>query len=168
MNLVLGAKPLRPVALLLIAMLAVVGSAGCGDDESSGADAEITVETSSITKPQFIKRADAICDRVSDTLLISLITYIRQNRSDGEPEEEVAADAVRETTLPKFEKEIKEIQALGAPAGDEAQIEEYLGAVQEAIESLEAKRRVSIAVDIDGAFRRSEALARAYGLQACV
>lgn len=161
----------RPLGLLAITAVGIAFFAGCGSDSDgdSGAGSEgTTIETSSLTKAQFIKRADQICDQVSEDLLGPIYSYMKRHASKSKSEEELTAEAVRKVVVPQVEAEIEEIRALGAPAGDEEQIEEFLIADQRSVDSLKARRQLSLVPDVDNAFKQSKTLARAYGLKSCV
>ena len=69
--------------------------------------------------------------------------------------------------MPALEAEVRAIRALGAPAGDEAQVEAIVAATEEGIEQMRADPVAVIDRGPPAAFRRAGRLARAYGSQEC-
>lgn len=160
------------IAALTLAALAGCGGSSSGDDTASGSNVDTTggletIETSSMTKPQFIKAADEICRTRSENFLPAIIGYIQQHSDSAQSEGEVTAEGVRKVLLPNFQLQIDEIRELGAPAGDEEEIVALLSAMQKAVESLDKRNEVSLATDIDREFQPAGELALDYGLQVC-
>jgi hypothetical protein len=116
-----------------------------------------------IAKVEFLAEADRICgstnarvEAAADGLLAT---------ADRPPPAEVRR-IVRRVVVPALEVEVRAIRALGAPAGDGAEVEAILAATEEGIAQIEAD---PVAV-LDGpppALRRAGRLARAYGSQEC-
>lgn len=154
---------------LLVAISVVVVGAGCGsDDSATGTTSSDTIKTSTLTKAQFVKRADKICDQQSVKISIALGAYLNKNvPRSGQNEEAIVADAVREILTPNVRSQIKEIRALGGPAGDEEQVEAILTAMQESVDSLDGRQRFSLEEDLGPAFQQEGKLARDYGLASC-
>jgi hypothetical protein len=69
--------------------------------------------------------------------------------------------------VPKFQGQIDQIKELGAPAGDEAQVEAILIAMQKAIYGLERRDEIDLATGIDREFKHAGELALDYGIQEC-
>jgi len=163
------------LVLLLVAALACLALGGCGgggeasggDSTASGGQAE-TIETSSLDKAEFIKQADEICAEEAELFLKSITDYmVNHPPQSGESEQEVAADGVRQTLLPKFQNQIDRVRELGAPAGEEKEVEAILAAMQHAVDSLAKRKEVALATDIDQEFRPAGRLAIRYGLEHC-
>jgi hypothetical protein len=156
-------------ATLSLIILAVVAISACGDDDN-GADSAATagtVETSSLTKAQLVKQADEICAKGNEDLLERLDAYMVKNDSGSKSGGELAAEGVQEVVLPEVEAQIEEIESLGAPSGDEKQIEAFLAAQRRGVESLESRRSISLTSDLEPPFREAGNLARDYGFEAC-
>jgi hypothetical protein len=141
---------------LLVAILAVTGlAAGCGG--SSDADeggASTTVTASSLSKAAFIKQANAICERERSLIINSKVPLPK---------------AAATVYVPAFESIVVDVQDLGAPRGDEAEVEAFLGAMQEDTETLEERSSsIKTFAEIEGPFKDSAALAKKYGLSLCV
>jgi hypothetical protein len=153
---------------LLVTLIAIgVFAVGCGDNSSSGSSDDGTIETSSLSKSEFVKRANAICTESSEGLFDRLGAYLNENASSSKHPEEVAADAMRQAVLPGVEQQIEEIRELGAPSGSEEQIEAFLVVQERSVESLKQQRSLSLNTDVTSAFKRAGQLAKRYGIQAC-
>lgn len=128
---------------------------------------DTSVEASSLSKAQYVKQADEICTRRSEFFLESINAYMKKHASDSsQSEAELTADAVRAVMLPKMQVENDEVRSLGAPAGEESQVEAYLSAMQETIDSLEKRQRVTLG-QVSIAFEGPEKMAAEYGFESC-
>lgn len=152
-------------ALSLLAVLMLV-AVGCGGDSDSGA-AEISIETSSLSKSQFVERANKICVNGLKKVVAGLGSYTSKNASKKKGEEELNADAARAVIVPEIESQIDEIVALGAPGGDEEEVEAFLSAQQESLDSLKSAKRVSLTEELNKTFEEAGDLAVAYGISEC-
>lgn len=114
--------------LAIAAAATVATTAGCGDDDSSSST--VTVTTSSLSKPEFIQKATAACERESRGLVKKANTYMEEHQADGLPQSVLEAEAVKTVLLPVVEAKIAAVQKLGAPAGDEEKIEAILTAAR--------------------------------------
>jgi hypothetical protein len=159
---------LRHCSLALLCAAAVAAAApGCGGDDSSAEPASI--ETSSIDKRQFIREAGAICARGNRWLLKNLSQYVADEKAKGSSrsQAELLSEAMKTLGLPRVEATIRDIRSLGAPAGDEAELEAFLTQLQQETDALQAQPQLSMrAVFVEG-FAASGQLARDYGLEAC-
>jgi hypothetical protein len=130
-------------------LLVIAGfAAGCGDDDSS-AD---TVTTSSLTKAEFVKRANEICSRERQKVLDSSV-----------PTE---SKLIEEVALPAIQSSIDEVRSLGAPPGDAAEVEAVLVAMQQDVDAGE-KQDPSSFVQFERGLKSSAAMARKYGISGC-
>lgn len=147
--------------------LAAAAFAGCGDDSngSSSSGDNGSIETSSLSKTQFIKRADAICAR--DELLGPITSYMTRYENSGPSQPELAADAVQKTLVPSLQEQINDIRSLGAPAGDEDEIEAFLVTFEGNLDSLTKLQRLSLNPQLESILKPSQKLALAYGLESC-
>ena len=153
-------------AALLLLVVTAMAVVGCGDDSDSDA-ADGSIETSSLSKAQFVKRANAICVKGNKKVVARLGAYLGKNASKKQGEEELNADAAKAVIVPEIESQIEEIRALGAPSGDEEQIEAFLVAQQEALDSLSSAKRVSFTEELNKTFEEAGDLAVEYGISNC-
>jgi hypothetical protein len=139
---------------------------GCGGDESAGGS-ELT--TSSLSKAEYIEKADAICKETEDRLLADYETYIRekQGQIQSNLSEAEYAEFARVVVVPNLEREIEEIRALGTPEGDEAQLEEFIRTVEAGLGRAEEEPRLVAAKNGEQVFRSGTQIAKAYGYKVC-
>lgn len=171
-----------PVVVLAIAAVAV----GCGGDdesgsaggaggsseaaagknsESGGSAPEVT--TSSLTKAQFVKRANAACREERSGMLGRLAAYQRENPAASDSQTERFDGAMRAVLLPTIEAETVKVAELGAPEGEEARVDAFLVAQQDALEEVEAQENLESLEQVESYFAEAGKLARQYGLDEC-
>lgn len=136
------------LGLTVAAALIVAGCGGGGDDSS----------TSSLSKSEWIAKADAICQQGNQ----EIEQAARQQFGNQKPTAADVQQFATQTALPNTQSQIDKIKALGAPSGDEDQVNKILGAVQADIDKAKA------AGDMENStFADANALARQYGLKVC-
>lgn len=146
---------------------------GCGADggntlakrETAGA---VAVETGSLSKAQFVNRADAICDEGKNRLDKAFASYgqrevLTPSSSDAE-KAEWAEKLLSNVLGPEWEGEIEEIGSLGAPTPDQSEIASFLAKFQRNLHQLEAH---PVSFFEQSPFSETTQAARAYGLDGC-
>lgn len=155
---------MKLAAFAVVLALAVVAS-GCGDDDgassSSGDVGPIT--TSSLSKAEYLERANAICTRNEEKQLSRSSAYTADN--PGQSEEELLEGATDAVYVPTAEERIEELRGLGAPKGEEKQLEGVVTAYEDAIEAAEENGATS--QEFAKASTRSRNLAQKAGLTEC-
>ena len=152
--------------MMLLIAAAAVTAVGCGGDSEgsggSGGDPDVTtVTTSSLSKDAFLKKANAICAR-------GAFQAVEGEPTDGEPAPKTLPERVEVVMVPAFNQVADELQQLGAPRGDEAEIEAIVAALHEDVDSLEQNSASQKALTkLQYEFESSSALAGPYGLYAC-
>jgi hypothetical protein len=68
--------------------------------------------------------------------------------------------------LPADQKQVEELEALGAPSGDGQQVEAMLAAMQQGVEAGEAQPPQKF-ISSESTLQKGRGLAQAYGLKAC-
>lgn len=166
---------LRRFLILLPAALAAAAiTVGCGDEDSgasAGGNADIT--TSSLSKEQFIERANDLCKRRNEQLSDEIAAYIRKNQKEiqgASPLE--ASSSLAELALSAFQETIDTLRELGAPDGDEDELAALLAEMQRGVDTLERRLpKQATGLDPDAeffqVFNSSAAMARRYGIEAC-
>jgi hypothetical protein len=103
------------LATVVLAMLAF--AAGCGGADDSTASAPVT-------KAAFIKRADLICSTADVMQPEEADAFAAKHGKETEKMTPVASEEVlvRGVTLPSVKGEIKEIESLEAPDGEEKEV----------------------------------------------
>lgn len=133
--------------------------AGCGgSDEAEG---PIPVEAGSLSKEQFIKRANAIC---AETLERAGAAYEDLELQGLAALSENTAEIV-DALLPTFKEEVDRLRSLGAPRGEGKQVSAFLAALQWNVDEAKAEPERFLAGE--GRFARPAELARGYGLREC-
>ncbi len=142
--------------LLLIAALAIVG---CGDS-----DEEATA--SSITKAEFVKKANATCKAAEEQIQGDFGAYAVEIGELKNPTESDYAKLIEVVLVPNLEEEIEKLRELGAPSGDESEVDAMIEAREESIELAEEDPRLVVDKG-EAIFGKSSQLAEEYGLEAC-
>jgi hypothetical protein len=138
-----------------------VAAAGCGGED--GPETFPAGVSQPIAKVEFLAEADRICGSTNARVEAAADGLVATG--DQPPPAEVRR-VVRNVVVPALEVEVRAIRSLGAPSGDEAQVEAILAATEEGIAQVETD---PVAV-LDGpppALRRAGRLARAYGSREC-
>jgi hypothetical protein len=151
------------VLATLVALAAIVAGCGGSDDSDTGG-----TSSSSLTKAQFVKQADTICEKSEEKLGSEFESYVKEKgwSEDKEPSKEQQEEAVVEVVTPNLQGQIDDIRDLGAPEGDEDQIETMLSTVEEGIEDLEDDPS-QLTEQGSNPLAKGSKLATAYGLEKC-
>jgi hypothetical protein len=142
---------------VLVALVAVVAGCGGGD--------ETTDETVTLTKAEFIEQGDAICKKGNDQSETEAEEFAEDNdftlekASKGQLEE-----AVSEVLVPNLERQTEELNALGAPAGDEDKVAEILGSLEDATGEIEDDPSLVFQGEV---LEKPAQLAEDYGFKVC-
>ncbi len=145
-----------------LSVVAAILASGCG-----GGSDTVKIQTGTLSKAEFIEKADAVCIKGQERGARELSSYMSKNHITltGPLPNAVAAGLVGSVIEPTYQQEITEISELGAPNKDAKKV----AAMLEAIEAGLAKAQR----DPAGTLSRNELvpgageLARAYGLKAC-
>lgn len=156
------------IATLVAAALIVAGcgSGGGSGEATAGESAASAVTTSDdLTRAKLIDRADKICSQTDETQEAELKAFLKDHpNSQSNPRGQ--ARLVKEAGLPPIREELEELAALGAPPGDEKDVEAILRALETAIEKSEANP-ASLLKDEENLFGTVRKLATKYGFGAC-
>jgi hypothetical protein len=162
---------LFPVAAIAVA--AALTAAGCGGSDTSTTSSTTaagatgasgvggTVTTSDLSKDQWISAADNVCKQ-GDDAINQAAQSLGQNPSDAD-----LTKFATDTVIPETESQLSQIQELGAPAGDEDQVQAILAAAQQGVDKLKQDPTLVLEKNGGGAFDEANQLAQAYGLQVC-
>jgi hypothetical protein len=146
---------MKKVSLLigvLIALSLVVGCGGGGSDDQPP------------TKAEFIRQADAICKAATKKIQDGFNEAAQRNTPRSK-ESAAATQFVDDVMAPTYQRQINEIRALGAPKGDEKQVDAMLTAMQEGLDS--GKEQPLVLIRTESSLGKSHSAAQAYGLSAC-
>lgn len=171
-------KRLTLPALLALALALIAVGCGSGEDSSSGTGGgggeTSSDQTASLSKAEFIKQADAVCSKGKKEVEAQFAAYLKKNKIEGigakgepRPEaEERKADVVLTIGVPAYRKQLEEIDALPAPAGDEATVEEFVSAAEEGVEVVEEEPK-AVFDGTSKAFAEADKVAKGYGFKVC-
>jgi hypothetical protein len=150
------------MALLAVLALAVF-AAGCGGND----DGDDSTSTASITKSEFLAQGNSICKKGNQEIDSDFESFAKKHdlkENDGLTDAE-ATEASEEILIPNVQKQVDQIHALGAPEGQEAQVDAILSAAQKGIDEL--KKDPTAIQGNNDPFAEANKLAKDYGLTAC-
>jgi len=142
--------------LAVIAALALGGiAAGCG---SSSDDSTTSTTAAAISKADFLAKGNQICKQGNDAINTA------GNQLGNSVNEQQLEDFASSTVVPNVQKQIDGIKALGAPAGQEAQVNAMLAAAQSGVDELKSDPSK---IKDDSLFKDANQKANAVGLTEC-
>ena len=141
------------------AFLAAVALSGCGEDETGYSP----VVADPLGKVEFLREADRIC--YSTEARIEAAADELATAPGGPDPREVERVAVA-VVIPALETEVRAIRAIGAPAGDEPEVDAILAATERGIAEIEREPR-SLADGAPPGLRQAKRLAERYGSREC-
>jgi hypothetical protein len=138
-----------------VVAIALAGG-GCGAGGDSSGDSAVP------TKAEFIKQADAICQKANRVEIAKLKILESSKGSKGSSPEE----QLKLVILPAVRREAAEIGDLVPPAGDENKVHAIVAAYEAAL----AEGEADVSSLLDGSsskFTRAFTLAQRYGFKVC-
>jgi hypothetical protein len=159
--------PIVLLAGVLAAVLILAGCGGGGSDDSTTTTSDAS--TPSLSKADFIKRADAICEAGNKRTQSEYAAYAEEKKlsSKNEPTPAQYAEVSDEIQVPAFKRQAEELRALGAPTGEEAKVTAMLDALDAGIEEVEEADPRKALESTSSMFVEADKLAIAYGLKVC-
>ncbi|HET7484402.1 MAG TPA: hypothetical protein VFJ64_03410 [Solirubrobacterales bacterium] len=154
----------RGIFGLAAALAVLLVATGCGSSDSSA----VTVETGSLSKAEFIAKADAICKAARSEFLAKYQQFIAAHQSEFEHRQNEAAvlGEVLESVLgPNIEGQIEQIGKLGAPSSYAPQVEAFLEALQTRIDEAHGDPTGLTATATP--FEKAEDAAKRAGMKGC-
>ena len=145
----------------LVLALGLVALAGCGGDDSENGDFSPVV-ADPLSKVEFLRQADQICFSSESRIEAAADDLLGQGEPDPAEVERIALNIA----VPALEAEVRAIRALGAPEGDEAEVEAILEATEQGIAEIEADPR-GLADGRPPGLQEAQKLAERYGSQEC-
>ena len=160
---VLHGQGFRSWAALTASVVAVLTLAACGT--SSGGD-EATSTSATVSKAQFIKRADAICAKAEQKQLARVGLF--KELHSGEPEGQAQLiGIIRFAGLPPLKTQAEELAKLPLSREETKQAEAYLQSLNKALKKAETDPS-SMAGGVESSpFLKAEALAGKFGFNSC-
>lgn len=157
--------------MIAAVIAAIIG--GCGSSGSSGTAAgggyrsplETPLTTASFSKAQYIVKANAVCKEDWAEILENFASY-QDERGPSVGDRKLFAGASHRFVLPSIQIEFDHLHYLGAPAGEQPQVEDMLAAMQSDIYDGQDQRIFSPG-QLEAIFRNFNRLARQYGINEC-
>jgi hypothetical protein len=149
---------------IMVSILLVAGGCGGGGETADTGGGDVTVQTGSLSKAQFVKRATQICEKNRRGFQAEYEDFVKAGPGSSSPSEQ-AEKLVQTILLPNFESDVEEISALGAPSGDEKEVTLFLNAIRQRLDEIE--KRPTVLNQTPYPFARAAKMATAYGLNAC-
>ena len=150
-------KALLAAVAALLALAALVAGCGGGD--------ETTDESVTLTKTEFIKQGDEICKKGNDQSEKEAEEFAEDNDFTLEKaSNEQLEEAVVEVLVPSLNQQAEEIDALGAPEGDEKKVEELVVSLEDAADEIEDEPGLVFEGEV---LEEPEKLAQDYGFKVC-
>jgi len=143
----------RLIALILGA-LAIAVIAGCGSSDS----------TASLPKPQFVKKAEAICTVHHDNIEAKFLPVAEKD--GGKLSSAGVSKAVEVVMVPELQAEAEQIRALGTPKDGEEDVNAMLDSFEQGIEEIE--RTADNPGNTVPAIVEANKMAKAFGLKVCL
>jgi hypothetical protein len=137
-------------------------ASGCG-----GGSDEVSVTTGSLSKAQFIARADALCRAARNQFDREYIAFGKEHKPPASTagQEAWLSEIIKKILLPSYEPRFEDIGALGAPSGGEEQVSEFLTGFNQRLDEIKAEPTELSASPYP--FKEVTKLAKAYGLTGC-
>ena len=154
----------RIIGLLTAVMAVALIVAGCGSGDDSTDES-----TASLTKAEFLKQGNAICAAGNKEINTEFEKFFKENEfsKKKQPTQAQLEEAAEEIAIPSIRKQIDGVRALGAPSGEEEQVNEIVDTAEEALEEGEEDPAALVSEENGNLFAKANKLANAYGLTAC-
>jgi hypothetical protein len=143
------------LALLLMAL------AGCGDG------GEESIPAGTLSKKQFLRRAEAACARSLKELNRADLAAWERYEPDHTTTDEAVLNKVSLALVPGKEREVRRLRALGLPRGDERYVYEMLAAWEEGLEEAREDPSLIREAGPGTGLYKSAKMASGYGLEGC-
>jgi hypothetical protein len=146
---------------LLAALVVGVCVAGCGSSSST-----TTETTAAITKAEFVAKGNAVCVKGEKAQESEVNAYIKKHGLENKkPSRAQEAELVETVLVPNIQSQIDGVKALGAPAGEEQQVNSAVKLSQQALEKIEANPE--LAFGEENVFAAAGKQLHALGLKEC-
>jgi hypothetical protein len=145
----------------IVAVAAVIAGCGSSDDSS-------TNSATALTKAEFVKQGDAICEKGSKQIEDEAESFADENDVDTEnPTDEQQEEVVETVVGPALQTQADELGELGAPSGEEAKVTAMLEVLEEVAEEFESDPGVLLGSDGSDPLDKANELADEFGFKAC-
>jgi hypothetical protein len=155
--------PNRRLATVLVALLFLAALAASCGSSSSGS------ESPSLTKAEFIKQGDAICERGQKEFAGEVEAFTKEKKWNpsitltSAQQEEV----IRAVFVPSLQAQADELEKLGVPSGEEGQANAIVEELQSALAEAEDDPSKLLGPS-PGSLATAADLARKFGFKVCL
>lgn len=148
---------LATLAVLMALAVIVVGCGGGG--ETTG------ITTVASSKAEVIKKGDAICKKANEQNEVEASNFAKAHDFDPEGASKPQLEQLVEKVLvPSLNQQAEELGQLGAPEGDQEQIEAIIVALEAAAEEIEDEPSLAFEAKV---LNKPSRLAAKYGFTVC-
>lgn len=154
------------MAAVVLVVAGTILLGGCGG--GGGSDGSVTVETGSLSKAEFISRANAICASVRSQFTREYEDFIKNGRKghSAAAESEFLHETIEKLVVPDYEdRMIGAIAKLGVPSDYAPEVTSFLEALKQRLVEIqdEPEKLIQTAFPFSGASKAAEAA----GLEGC-
>jgi hypothetical protein len=147
-------------SIALLSVLALLALAGCGGGG--------TESTGSLTKAQFLRKANAICAKGTKEFGKGDVAFWKRHGGPSSTASQALTNELQLTVaLPIRKEELRQIRALGLPRGSEQRVEKMLAAWEAGIKKGEAEPASLDSAGPAYAFYKTYSMGIDYGLVKC-
>lgn len=144
-------------AIVLVALLVV----GCGSDGGSSSSVSTASNTSvTITKAQYIERADAVCGRTEKKQLALVDEFPKQK-----PTQQAQVELVEFAGIPPLKEQAEQLNELPEPNKAAGEAKAYVDAFSNGVKG--ADEDPSAMLEAPTPFAKAESLAVKFGFKVC-
>lgn len=137
-------------------------AAGCGS--SSDDSTEVVV----LTKTEFIEQGDAICVKGSKQIEKEADEFAEDNDVDtANPKTEDQEEVITTVVGPALQTQAEELDALGAPEGEEEAVAAIVEALEDGAAELEEDPGALLGENVSNPLEEAEKLASEFGFKEC-
>jgi hypothetical protein len=144
----------------IVGAIGAILAVGCGGGDDS--------TTTTISKAEFTKQASAICAEGEQKMKAALADYSKTiestpgGTSDRDIQRNLANEMVKDSIIPTIQEELEQLEELGVPTGDGADVSKMVKTLSKSVKSFE-DNGVRELVNPEE-FVRFQEEAKAYGL----
>jgi hypothetical protein len=158
----------RPIAALVGVVVLALIAAGCGSSGDGNSSSSSDESASTLTKAEFIKQSDGICEQGNKEVESEAEAFAKENGIDtSKPTTAEQEEVVSQVVAPAIQRQAEEIDAVGAPSGDEDEVEAIVEAVEAGAGEAEEDPSTIVEGKTSGPFTEANKLATEYGLKIC-
>lgn len=149
----------------IIASLAVIAlvAAGCGGGNNNGGGS-VTGSTS-LTKAEFISKGDAICEKGEKKFPAEMEAFAQEHKVTKRISQALGEEATQTVLVPSLQAQADQLARLGAPSGEEDEVEAIVGGLQGVLAEAEDDPSV---IESAGQLAEVANLAKSYGFEVCL